>query len=223
MHRTLLDRFWWLSLDGNVKWYVGTCHQCQLRQTTQVRIPPTITSPAPLFRKAYINTMFMPFASGFRYIAQARCSLTTWPEWCALHVETGCTLGSFIFEDILCRWGAVREIVMDNGTAYVAALDWLSSRYSICHICISAYNSHANGIVERQHRSIRNLLVKACDGDASRWPMVAPYVFWVDHATTCKATGLSPFYMAHGVEPILPFNITLATFLVPNLVKPLTT
>ena len=73
----------------------------------------------------------MPHASGFRYIVQARCSLTAWPEWCALRVETGRTLGSFIFEDILCRWGAVGEIVTDNGTTYVAALDWLSSRYGI--------------------------------------------------------------------------------------------
>jgi hypothetical protein len=29
--------------------------------------------------------------------------------------------------------------------------------------------------------------------------------------------------MAHGVEPILPFDIMMATFLVPDLVKPLTT
>ncbi len=223
MHRTLLDRFWWLSLDGNVKWYVGTCHQCQLRQTTQVRIPPTVASPAPLFHKAYINTMFMPLASGFRYIAQARCSLSAWPEWRALHTETGRTLSTFIFEDILCRWGAVGEIVTDNGTAYITALDWLSSRYGIRHIRISAYNSCANGIVERQHRSICDSLVKACDSNASRWPAVAPFIFWADHATTRKAMGLSPFYMAHGVKPILPFDITLATFLIPNLVKPLTT
>ena len=112
---------------------------------------------------------------------------------------------------------------MDNRTAYVAALDWLSRRYGIWHIWISAYNSCANGIVERQHRSIHNSLIKACNGDTSRWPTVAPFVFWADRATTRKATGFSPFYMAHGVEPILPFDITLATFLVPNLVKPLTT
>jgi hypothetical protein len=167
--------------------------------------------------------MFMPHASGFRYIVQARCSLTAWPKWHALRVETGRTLGSFIFEDILCRWGAVREIVTDNGTTYVVVLDWLSSRYGIRHIRISAYNSRANGIVERQHRTICNSLVKACDGDASRWPAVAPFVFWADRATTRKATGYSPFYMAHGVEPILPFDVTLATFLVPNLVDPLTT
>jgi transposase InsO family protein len=92
--------------------------------------------------------MFMPPAGGYRYIVQARCSLTAWPEWRALRTETGRTIGAFIFEEILCRWGAVGEIVTDNGTAYVAALDWLVDRYGIRHIRISAYNSQANGIVE---------------------------------------------------------------------------
>jgi len=55
----------------------------------------------------------------------------------------------------LCRWDAVEEIVTDNGTAFVAALDLLADRYGIRHIRISAYNSRANGIVERQHRTIR--------------------------------------------------------------------
>ena len=92
--------------------------------------------------------MFMPAAGGFRYIVQARCSLTAWPKWRTLHTETGRTIGAFIFEEILCRWGAVEEIVTDNGSAYVAALDWLANRYGIRHIRISAYNSWANGIVE---------------------------------------------------------------------------
>jgi hypothetical protein len=221
--RTLLDRFWWPSLEQDIKWYIDTCHQCQLRQTTKIRIPPTVAIPAPLFRKAYIDTMFMPLASGFRYIVQARCSLTAWPEWRALRSETGCTLGSFIFEEILCRWGAVEEIVTDNGTAYVAALDWLATKYGIHHIRISAYNSRANGIVERQHRTIRESLVKACEDNISHWPILAPLIFWADRATTRKSTGYSPFYMAHGIEPILPFDITLATFLVPDLDKPLST
>jgi len=106
---------------------------------------------------------------------------------------------------------------------YIAALDWLADRYGIRHIRISAYNSHANGVVERQHCTIRESLVKACDGDPSKWPMRAPYVFWADRATIHKSTGHSPFYMAHGVEPLLPFDITLATFLVPELTKPMST
>src|SRR5712671_4554529 len=221
--RTLLDRVWWPTLERDVKRYVETCHQCQLRQTTKVHISPTVDTPAPLFRKAYIDTMFMPPAAGLRYLVQARCSLTAWPEWRALRTETGRTLGAFIFDDILCRWGAVSEIVTDNGTAYIAALDWLAHRYGIRHIRISAYNSRANGIVERQHRTIRESLVKACEGDISKWPSLVPFIFWADRVTTRKSTGYSPFYMVHGVEPVLPFDITLATFLAPNYDRPLST
>ena len=221
--RAILDRFWWPSLAHNIRWYIKTCHECQIRQTTKVRIPPTVAIPASLFRKAYVDTMFMPHASGYRYIVQARCSLTAWPEWRALRTETGRTLGAFLFEEILCRWGAVEEIVSDNGTAFVAALDWLERRFGIRHIRISAYNSRANGIVERQHRTIRESIIKACEGNASKWPSVTPYAFWADRATTRKSTGHSPFYMAHGVEPVLPFDITLATFLVPDITDKLST
>src|SRR5579863_5663371 len=69
----------------------------------------------------------------------------------------------FLFKEVLCRWGAVEEVVTDNGMPYVAALDWLVDRYGIRHICISAYNSRANGIVEQQHRTIIESLIKCYD------------------------------------------------------------
>jgi transposase InsO family protein len=107
-------------------------------------------------------------------------------------VETGRTIGTFIFEEILCRWGAVEQIVTDNSTAYVAALDWLAERYGIHHIRILPYNSQANGIIEWQHRTVCESIFKVCDGDDSHWPMVTPFTFWADHATTCKSTGTPP-------------------------------
>ena len=127
------------------------------------------------------------------------------------------TLGAFIFEEILCRWGGLEEIVTDNGTPFVAALDWLAEKYHIRHIRISAYNSQANGIVERSHRTIRDSLVKACNGDITQWPALTHHVFWADRVTTRKSTGHSPYYMAHGTEPLLPFDITEATFMAPEI------
>jgi len=167
--------------------------------------------------------MFMPPAGGFRYIVQAQCSLTAWPKWCALRVETSHTLGNFIFKEILCRWGAVGKIVTDNGTAYIAALEWLVDKYRICHICISAYNSQANSIIERQHHTIQDSIFKACDSKDSHWPTVTPFTFWANCATVRKSTSHSPFYMVHGVEPILPFDLIQATFLVPDFTQPLST
>jgi hypothetical protein len=217
--RHLVDRFWWPGLSRNIAWFVKTCHECQLRSTQHVFIPPVVATPAPLFQRVHIDTMHMPKTSSYQYIVQGRCSLTSYAEFKILSSETGQAVGKFIFNEILCRWGSIAEIVTDNGTPIVAALDWLSQKYHINHIRISAYNKQANGVVERSHRSIRESIVKACNGNLSRWPEITPYTFWADRVTVRKDVGYSPFYMVHGVEPILPFDVVEATFLLPKLDK----
>jgi len=165
----------------------------------------------------------MPPSQGYKYIVQARDSLTGWLEWRVLTRETGRTLGQFIFEELLCRWGGLEEIVTDNRTPFVAALEWIATRYHIHHIRISAYNSQANGVVETTHWTIRDSLVKMCAGNIKRWYEYAPYAFWADHVMTRKATGLTPYYAAHGIEPLLLFDITEATFLIAPILMPLST
>ena len=210
----LLLRFWWPMLIDDVKWYVKTCHECQIRQTAKIHIPPTVPIPGGLFRKAHIDTMLMPKAGGYRYIVQARCAMTSYPEWRMLHAKTGATLAAFIFEEILCRWGPLSEIVTDNGPAFILALGILADRYNIRHIRISPYNSQANGVVERRHYDVREAIMKSSEGDEARWFKCAHSVFWAERVTILKSCGLSPYYMVHGVEPLFPFDITEATFLV---------
>ena len=77
----LADRFWWPHMDEDVKWFVRTCHECQIRLVKKIIIPPSVPTPAGLFRKVYIDTMLMPKAQGYRYIIHARCSLSSFPEW----------------------------------------------------------------------------------------------------------------------------------------------
>jgi hypothetical protein len=131
-------------------------------------------------------------------------------------------LGTFLFKDILW-WGTIEEVVTNNGTPYIAALHWLTDRYSICHIHISPYNSHVNGIIEQQHQTICKSLIKACKGNTTKWLTYVPHVFWANYATIHKSTSYLPFYMAHKVKPFLLFNIMLATFLIPSLIKLLLT
>ena len=57
--------------------------------------------------------------------------------------------------------------------------------------------------------------MKTCHGNESKWREVLPQVFWAERVTVRKATGFSPYYMVHGVHPILPFDILEATYLVP--------
>ena len=144
----IMERFWWPHIHEDLKWFIRSCHWCQERQLRQIRVPPVVAEPTPIFVKVYLDTMHLPTSSGFKYIIQARCSLTHYPEHKALRQETARTVGEWVYEDLLCRWGALSEIVTDNGTAIIWACTYLAKKYKINHIRISGYNSRANGIVE---------------------------------------------------------------------------
>ena len=214
--RTLImERFWWPHMQYDISWFVRTCHHCQVRQTRQVLLPPTVATPAPLFLKMYADTMHMPTSAGYRYILQGRCSLSAWPEFRKLRSENGRTIGEWLFEDVLCRWGSLREIVTDNGTPFIKALDYLAKKYGIQHICVSGYNHRANGLVERSHFDIRQSLYKAADGNEKAWSSSTYSVFWADRVTVRRRMGCSPYFAVTGSHPLLPLDILEATYLMP--------
>jgi len=64
-------------------------------------------------------------------------------------------VASFIFEDIICRYGSIVKIVTDNGPKVKAAVKELLGHYGIQHIKISPYNLQANGVVKNGHFTIR--------------------------------------------------------------------
>jgi hypothetical protein len=97
----------------------------------------------------------------------------------------------------------------------VEALNWLAEQYGIHHIHISPYNSQANRIIERRHLDVREAIMKVCDREERKWPTAMHAVFWAERITTHKALGHSVYYIAHGVEPLLPFDLAEATYMVP--------
>ena len=132
-----------------------------------------------------------------------------------LRKETAQALGDWIFQDILCRWGALVEIVSDNGKPFIAALGYIEKKYHIKHIRISGYNSRANGIVERSHFDVRQALFKAADGEQSKWSQVAYSAFWSERVTPRRRMGCSPYFAVTGTHPLLPFDIIEANYLLP--------
>jgi hypothetical protein len=170
-------------MKNNIMWYVCSCHLCQVWQTCNLLISPTVATPAPLFGKFYIDMMHMPKSRGFKYIVQGRCSLCTWPEWRnRYHTWRHCF-----------NWGLLYEIVTDNGPAFIPALEYLSKCYHINHIRISGHNSCANSIVEHMHFDVRQSLFKAIDRDQEKWSTSTHSIFWAEHITVQKCMGCLPY------------------------------
>ncbi|KAF8828366.1 hypothetical protein HHX47_DHR4000660 [Lentinula edodes] len=215
----LQKRFWWPDIYKDVEWYVRSCKECQNRQMRLLKAPPTLMHTPSLFQKVHVDTMIMSIPSnGCKYIIHGRDSLSSWSEARAVKHENARTLGEWFFDDIICRWGCPEEVVTDNAGQMKNMLAWLEEKYGIKGIRISAYNSQANGKIERAHLDIRQALIKATGGDVSKWFYFLKMILWADRVTPRRGLGCSPYFLVTGAEPLLPFDIVESTWLVnpPN-------
>jgi Integrase zinc binding domain len=155
----IAEQFWWPEMERDVSWYCKTCQICQERQKLLVKIPPVVTHTPSIFQVLHADTMHMsPKSNGCGYILHGRCAMTSWMEGRPVRDEKGRTVGNWLFEDIICRWGCLVEIITDNSSTYRAAVGWLEQKYGIIGIKISAYNSRANGKIERPHWDVRQMI-----------------------------------------------------------------
>ena len=175
-----------------------------------------------IFKTIHLDTMHMTAASnGCKYIVHGRCALSTWMEGRPLRKDNHKLIGQWLFEEVICRWGCIRTIVTDNAGQFTKVAQWLETKYGIKGIRIAAYNSHANGRIERPHWDVRQALFKACE-DRTKWYWYFWHVMWADRITIRKRFGCSSFFMVTGAHPILPLDLLEATWLLEWPDGPLT-
>ena len=207
-------RYYWPGIQEDIKQHIQSCHTCQLRSTKKMHLPITMSHPPRLFSKVYLDVMHMPKAKGKQWLVACRDDLSGVTECKALARDRAKAIAKFFLHRIILRYGIVQEVVTDNGPSFQKEFKVLLADYGVKQIKISPYNSQANGVVERGHYNIREALVKLCGKDLSQWPLLVPAVCYADRITIRRATGFSPFYLLHGVHPVLPCDLADATFMV---------
>ena len=73
-------------------------------------------------------------SQGNVHIVVAVDYLTKWPEARAIPDATAESVAKFFYEDIICRHGCPKEIVSDNGSAFISQLiEKLLQQHQIKH------------------------------------------------------------------------------------------
>ena len=77
---------------------------------------------------------------------------------------------------------------------------------NIHHVTTSFYHPQSNGLIERYHRTLVDIISKKLQTDVGSWDMflnqaLAAIRFGVNESTKC-----SPFFLLFGNEPVLPID-----------------
>ncbi|XP_016164417.1 uncharacterized protein LOC107606929 [Arachis ipaensis] len=119
---------------------------------------------------------------------------------------------SFLWKNIICRYGIPREIISDNGRQFTDQnLALFLQNFNIKHHFSSVEHPQTNGQVESANRVVLQALKKKLDDAKGEWADLVPEVLWGYNTTTHSATGETPFKLVYGAEALIPVEVGTPT------------
>jgi hypothetical protein len=140
----------------------------------------------------------------------ARDDLSGYVEGRALRSATSANVAKFLQEEVVCRHGIPKRIVLDGGTENLGFTQDLMEQYGIHGVNIAPYHPQSNGLVERGHQTIINALAKYCAAEHKKdWTRYLPLALWADRITVRRSTGYSAFELVYGRECLMPIQLAI--------------
>ena len=115
--------------------------------------------------------MSLPKVDNMKYVVVAIDYFSKWSEARALPDKSAVSVARFLYDDIICRHGCPLIHITDQGREFTNAL--VSELFKLTGTqqrVTTAYHPQANGLVERQNRTIKNCLLKVLQDNVEKWP-----------------------------------------------------
>src|SRR6266540_2027830 len=149
MYHHISKRYLWQDMRKDIKEYAKTYFQCQqrgsMRQNNQKRTIPL----TDIFKRWGVDIVrSLPITrEENRYIVVVIDYFSRWPEARPLKAANANTVVTFLYEEIICRFGAPRILQSDRGIHFMNKLiQRLTRRFKIKHSLSSSYHPQLNGL-----------------------------------------------------------------------------
>jgi len=154
---------------------------------------------------------------GVEYILTYIDVATRWPEAVPLRTTTTAQVIIRHFTEIFSRNGFPGVLVSDNGPQFISkTFRSICEKNVIHHVRTAIYSPKSNGILERFHGSLKQMLAKCREGGGN-WPDLLPMTLFFLRMTPCASSGFSPFMLSHGWEPNTPVRLLYNAWVSQNV------
>ncbi|XP_070011258.1 uncharacterized protein [Nicotiana sylvestris] len=115
---------------------------------------------------------------------------------------------TFIWKNIICRFGIPKEISCDNGPQFVGkrTIEFFE-KWHIKRILSTPYHPAANSQAESSNKLIPNILKKKLEDAKGLWPELIPEVLWAYCIAPKTSTGETPYSLVYGTDAVIPIKV----------------
>ena len=207
----LKTNFWWYGMREDVGHWVAQCEVC-------ARLNTSFDAPASQLRPLPIHGLFYRWGvdlagplpkseQGNVYVMVCVEHFSKTMVLCPLPNKEPASTAAAFLAHVLSRYGSCAEVLTDGGGEFQGEFQALMRDALIDHRTTRPNNPQADGLAERCVQTFKRALSKCIEQaqDATKWDTdLLPWIGLGYNSSTQQATGFSPYYLLHGVEPVVP-------------------
>jgi alpha-L-fucosidase len=203
--------YYWPRMYKSIENYIQQCDVCQRRGKPK-RTDPLHPIPVREIFDMWGIDIVGPLPeteNGNKYIIVAVEYLTKFPEALPLKDIKAKTVAQFIYDQIICRYGAPKVILTDQGASFRnEIIDALCESVNTNHKLATAYHPQTNGLVERFNKTLCETIAKYMLQYKNRqWDYFVQSAILAYRTKIQTTTKFDPFFLMYGRKAKLPISI----------------
>jgi len=208
----LRSRFFWVHMPSEVKAYCQSCSECQKFNYSNIILRAPM-EPIYVYRPFQIIGMdfmgpFLETENGNVYIVLAIDHFTKYVIGAATINIDSETTAKFLFNEIICKFGIMENVLTDRGANFEAHLfQQLCRLLKTNKLRTTAFHPSGNGTTERVNKTVKPNIAKYVDTTHKNWDDFVQLAISSYNNVTHSSTGISPFEAMFGRRPVLVADV----------------
>jgi len=210
MVQTVRKSYYWKSMMTDIRLYCSNCHYCRARKSSsergEIQVEGYYISERP-WQRCHIDCMVgLPISDIGQYtsVLILKCALSKFICLEPLKDITAQSISEALL-NIFTNHGVPEFIISDNGVEFSNYLTTdVLKLLGTYKFHITPLNPRANGQVENQVKTVKDMLSLLVSKDQRDWSQYIRLVQMRYNSTVNQATGFSPYFMMNGREMPIP-------------------
>ena len=121
------------------------------------------------------------------------------------------TIAKLLVEEVICRHGAPERLLSDRGTNFLSdVIAEVCRLLNIKKVNMSGYHPQTDGLVERFHKTLIQMLSLYVEKHGRDWDHYLPYLLYAYRVSAQESVRESPFFLLYGRDARQPVEEALA-------------
>ncbi len=214
MFETLRQKYYWTGMRADVERWVRDCDLCARVKSRShgkaaMRHQP-VGYPMERIAMDLMGPINPPTQRRNIYVLVIMDYFTKWSITVPLRNKEADTVAKSLMEHVICKVGVPAMIHSDQGREFVnETLESVARLFQIHQSRTTPYRPQSDGLVERQNRTLIDLIRVAQVQQSKSWDEVLPLMTWAYNTSVHMSTGQTPFSMMFGRDPQTDFDLDM--------------